>query len=82
MCKRKFDENKQIYLFINKRRRFLIKYMAILGKVSNIIRNSLLVNLYKCLKAEKNKPERRLSLKYLKIKRVLKRSFWKVRVLF
>ena len=53
--KRNFDENRQIYLFIEKEKGF-VKYMKILEKVRNIIKNKFnreLIYSKNYLKAEK-----------------------------
>ena len=53
--KRYFDENRRIY-FLIKEEKFFIKYMDVLEKVSNIIKNKVKSELIygkKYLKAEK-----------------------------
>ena len=60
--KRNFDEKRRIY-FLIKEEKVFIKYMEILEKVSNIIKNefnSKLIYTKRYLKAEKKKHKRRL----------------------
>ena len=62
--KRNFDENKHLY-FLIKEGAVFIKYMEILEKIRNIIKNKFntkLIYSKKYLKPEKNKYKRRLSV--------------------